>query len=175
MITKWSSFSKVLVLIPCCYLGRRPLTLVLVCIGGSLGIPGALHDKDAGHKRSNGPKLSGNWIDLLHFFLSRIFHSYSYVTIVFEERQQFRPMPGAWSLWAGKYLYLVNPAVTQNLGLHGLIRRTALSCCLLPGVLMIYSTVYTSMYSTERYRMQRHCSQTKQDKRGKRQRIIFSF
>jgi hypothetical protein len=38
---------------------------------------------------------------------------------------KFRPMLGAEGLWAGRDLYRATPAVTQDLGFSGLIRRTA--------------------------------------------------
>jgi hypothetical protein len=38
---------------------------------------------------------------------------------------KFRPMLGAQGLWAGRDLYCATPAVTQDLGFFGLIRRTA--------------------------------------------------
>jgi hypothetical protein len=38
---------------------------------------------------------------------------------------QFRPMLGTQGLWAGRDLYRATPAVTQDLGFSGLIRRTA--------------------------------------------------
>ena len=39
---------------------------------------------------------------------------------------KFRPMLGAQGLWAGRDLYRATPAVTQDLGFSGLIRRTSL-------------------------------------------------
>jgi hypothetical protein len=48
---------------------------------------------------------------------SRIFHLYGDVTI--------RPFLGAQGLWAGRDLCRATPAVTRDLGLSGLIRRTA--------------------------------------------------
>ena len=38
---------------------------------------------------------------------------------------KFRPMLGAQGLWAGRDLYRATPALTQDLGFSGLIRRTA--------------------------------------------------
>jgi hypothetical protein len=38
---------------------------------------------------------------------------------------KFRPKIGAQGLWAGRDLYRATPAVTQDLGFSGLIRRTA--------------------------------------------------
>jgi hypothetical protein len=38
---------------------------------------------------------------------------------------KFRPMLGAQGLWAGRDLYRATPAVTRDLGLSDLIRRTA--------------------------------------------------
>jgi hypothetical protein len=38
---------------------------------------------------------------------------------------KFRPMLGTQGLWSGRDLYRATPAVTQDLGFSGLIRRTA--------------------------------------------------
>jgi hypothetical protein len=44
---------------------------------------------------------------------------------------KFRPMLGTQGLWAGRDLYRATPAVTRDLGLSGLILRTAPFSCLL--------------------------------------------
>ena len=55
---------------------------------------------------------------------SRIFHLYGDVTITGEGLQNLGLCSALRAFWAGRDLYRASPAVTRDLGLSGLIRRT---------------------------------------------------
>jgi hypothetical protein len=73
---------------------------------------------------SNDYFVCVDWLFLIYVSLKNLSlvwrrHHYRWRTA------NFRPMLGAWGLWAGRDLHRATPAVTRDIGFSGLIRRTA--------------------------------------------------